>query len=261
MTQGASPAGPPRRGDVALPEDPSEEELARNWTLSETDRSQVLRCRGDDNRRRFAIQLCVLRQYGRFLEDYARIPVRILNHVNRQIHLPPALSLTGAERNATETEHHERLREYLGYRLFDAGARSLVEEHLRSRVSEGALASDLVESAEDALRFWKIILPSASTLERLAASVAATGRQEILERIAAHVADSTRKSLDALLEVAQGERQSGLMIFKEYPPEASPAAILAWWAAGISEDTVWNVVRAYGARVGKPALTPRAWGL
>ena len=101
-----------------------------------------------------------------------------------------------------------------------------MEEHLRSRVSQGALASDLVESAEDALRFWKIILPPASTLERLAASVAATGRQEILERIATHLADSTRKSLDALLEVAKGERHSGLMIFKEYPPEASPAAIL-----------------------------------
>ena len=47
--------------------------------------------------------------------------VRILNHINRRIHLPPALSLTGAERNATETEHHERIREYLGYRLFDPG--------------------------------------------------------------------------------------------------------------------------------------------
>jgi hypothetical protein len=34
-----------------LPEEPSEEELARDWTLSEADRVEVLRCRGDDNRR------------------------------------------------------------------------------------------------------------------------------------------------------------------------------------------------------------------
>jgi hypothetical protein len=46
---------------LPLPEDLGEEELARNWTLSEADRAQVLRCRGDDNRRRFAVQLCVLR--------------------------------------------------------------------------------------------------------------------------------------------------------------------------------------------------------
>src|SRR6516165_8987072 len=173
----------PRRASTALPEDPSEEELARDWTLSESDRAEVLRCRGDDNRRRFAVQLCVLRQYGRFLEDYARVPVRILNHISRQIHLPPALSLTGAERNATETEHHERIREYLGYHLFDAEARNLIEEHLRSRVAQGALPSVLIESAEDALRFWKIILTPASTLQRLVGSVAATGRQEIFERI------------------------------------------------------------------------------
>jgi hypothetical protein len=57
----------PRRRELVLPEDPSEEELARNWTLTEADNAQVARCRGDDNRRRFALQICVLRQYGRFL--------------------------------------------------------------------------------------------------------------------------------------------------------------------------------------------------
>jgi len=47
-----------RQTGVMLPEDPGEEELARDWTLSEADHGEVLRCHGDDNRRRFAIQLC-----------------------------------------------------------------------------------------------------------------------------------------------------------------------------------------------------------
>ena len=68
-----------------LPEDLGEEELVRDWTLSEADRAQVLRCRGDDNRRRFAIQLCFLRRYGRFLEDFATVPVRILNYISPAI--------------------------------------------------------------------------------------------------------------------------------------------------------------------------------
>jgi hypothetical protein len=104
-----------RRPDLTLPEDPSEEELARNWSLSQADNAQVVRCRGDDNCRRFALQICALRQYGRFLEDYSYVPVRILNHINRQLQLPPALSLQAPERNATETEHRERIREHLGY--------------------------------------------------------------------------------------------------------------------------------------------------
>jgi hypothetical protein len=49
-----------QQGGLTSPEDPIEEELARNWTLSEAGYAEVLRCRGDDNRRRFALQ----RQYG-----------------------------------------------------------------------------------------------------------------------------------------------------------------------------------------------------
>jgi hypothetical protein len=82
-----------RQRGLTLPEDPSEEELARNWTLSEADRAEVQRCRGDDNRRRFALQLCVLRQYGRFLDRYQDVPVRILNYLNRQLGLMPTVSL------------------------------------------------------------------------------------------------------------------------------------------------------------------------
>ena len=48
---------PVRRSGVVLPEDPSDEELARNWTLSESDRREVLLCRGQENRLRFALQL------------------------------------------------------------------------------------------------------------------------------------------------------------------------------------------------------------
>jgi hypothetical protein len=52
---------------VLLAVDPSEEELARDFSLSEADKVEVRQCRGDDNRRRFALQLCVVRKHGRFL--------------------------------------------------------------------------------------------------------------------------------------------------------------------------------------------------
>lgn len=64
-----------RRTPITLPIDPTEEELARDWTLSDADKAEVLRCRGDGHRRSFAVQLCVLRRYGRFLIEYEAIPV------------------------------------------------------------------------------------------------------------------------------------------------------------------------------------------
>ena len=127
-----------RQRELSLPEDPSEEELARDWTLSEADHVEVQRCRGDDNRRRFALQLCVLRQYGRFLDRYQDVPVRILNYLNRQLGLMPTVSLPEAEREATESSHQQQLREYFGYRTFNEEARILLEEHLRSCIAQGA---------------------------------------------------------------------------------------------------------------------------
>jgi Domain of unknown function (DUF4158) len=46
---------------LVLPDDPSPEELAQHWTLSARDKAEVLQCRGDAQRRRFAVQLCTLR--------------------------------------------------------------------------------------------------------------------------------------------------------------------------------------------------------
>jgi hypothetical protein len=46
-----------RRLTLTLPMDPSEEELVRDWTLSETDLGEVRRCRGDGHRLRFAMAL------------------------------------------------------------------------------------------------------------------------------------------------------------------------------------------------------------
>jgi hypothetical protein len=46
------------RGYPTFPLDPSDEELARDWSLSPADLTETRRCRGDDNRHRFAIQAC-----------------------------------------------------------------------------------------------------------------------------------------------------------------------------------------------------------
>jgi len=44
---------------LTLPEDPSPEELAQYWTLSSRDKEEIAQCRGEGQRRRFAVQLCL----------------------------------------------------------------------------------------------------------------------------------------------------------------------------------------------------------
>ena len=68
-----------------MPFDPSEDELARNWNLTPADLAVIAACRGADQRRRFALQLCMLRTHGRFLDDYRHAPIKIVNHLSRQL--------------------------------------------------------------------------------------------------------------------------------------------------------------------------------
>ena len=67
------------RSYPAFPTDPSDEELARDWNLSAPDMTEVRRCRGNENRHRFSIQLCALRTLGRFASDYEGVPTKVVN--------------------------------------------------------------------------------------------------------------------------------------------------------------------------------------
>src|SRR5713101_2102965 len=103
---------------IILPEDPSQEELAQYWTLSTQDKQEVFKCRGESQRRRFAVQLCTLRTYGRFLPKAVAAPVAITNYLARQLDLPLVLFGEVPERLATETEHWQRIQTYLGWHPF-----------------------------------------------------------------------------------------------------------------------------------------------
>lgn len=84
----------PKQAAFRLPDEPSREELAFDWTLSEADKRQVLSHRQNDNQLRFAVQLCVLRKYGRFLDSYRRIPANVLGYLCRQLEMTPAAELS-----------------------------------------------------------------------------------------------------------------------------------------------------------------------
>jgi hypothetical protein len=114
---------PRRTPSIVLPEDPSQEELVQYWTLSTRDKEEVFKCRGDAPRRRFAVQLCALRTYGRFLPKAVAAPVAMTNYLARQLDLPLVLFGEVPGRLATETDHLQRIRTYLGWRPFDEEAR------------------------------------------------------------------------------------------------------------------------------------------
>src|SRR5713226_8133960 len=84
------PLLPPEMGrrltpSLILPEEPSPEELAQFWTLSDLDRAEVIKCQGDASQRRFAVHLCALRAYGRLLPEAPSAPFAMTNYLARQL--------------------------------------------------------------------------------------------------------------------------------------------------------------------------------
>jgi TnpA family transposase len=216
-----------RRNPIELLDDPTDEELARDWTLSHADKAEVLRCRTERHRLSFAIQLCVLRAHGRFLADFDAVGVRITNHLCRQLDLPPVLFVNPPQREATDLGHEYRIREYLGFRPFETTAQERLERAVQALAEHGHPVAEVFRHAEGLLRSWKVILPAPATLERIVASVTSRSRQEVIERIADRLTPEVRDAIDALIQVPEGDRRSELFEFKQYPPEANAAALLA----------------------------------
>jgi hypothetical protein len=217
-----------RSPSLLLPEEPSREELAQFWTLSDRDRAEVMQCQGEANQRRFAVQLCTLRTYGRFLPEATPAPVAITNYLAQQLDLSLVLFGDVPSRLATETGHRQRILGYLGWQVFDEAARTRLTHWLTQRATDDLLLHDLVTRAEDLLRAWQIVLPARSTLEELIASMTAQAQDDIYTRIVTRLTPALQQAIDDLLHVPAGEPRSMLFHLKEYPPEASNTVILRY---------------------------------
>jgi len=208
-----------------LPPDPSEDDLARHWSLTPADLAAIAGCRGPDQRRRFALQLCVMRLHGRFLDDYRHAPIKIVNHLSRQLGLPPVLFLDRAGREPTERVQAQRIRRYLSLSRFDKTAEAALRDWLREGALEGRSAAELLTRAEDKLRGWRVMLPGASTLDRIVASVMAHTTADLFATVAGRLPETLRAGIDLLVEVPEGDARSSLFRLKDYPKSANAAVI------------------------------------
>ncbi len=203
-------AAAPQARRLPIPADPSEDELARHWSLSSADLAVIAQCRSPDHRRRFALQLCVMRVHGRFLDDYRHAPIKIVNHLSRQLGLAPVLFLDRPGRAQTEREQSLRIRRHLGLRGFDQQAAADLREWLRQGAIEGRTVADLLLRAEEKLREWRVMLPATSTLERLVRAEVMHATTDLFEMVESRLPPALRDAIEVLglLAVWDGCRRS-----------------------------------------------------
>jgi hypothetical protein len=106
------------------------------------------------------------------------VPVRIANHIGRQLGMPPSLFIDEPARSATASEQAQRIREYLGCRPFDAAAQRQLKLWLADAVARGGNPEELLALTVTTLRAWKVEIPGRSTLERHISNALARAGQD-----------------------------------------------------------------------------------
>ena len=131
---------------ISLPQSFSDEQMVKDWTLSESDQEEIGKHR--KNFRLFiAIQICSVRLYGRFLNQVHDLSPHIVNYLGQQLALPPSLAIDVPQRKATYTDHRQNILKHLGFQKLDEAIQEKLETWLEQQVRLGLLPEELYRTA------------------------------------------------------------------------------------------------------------------
>ncbi len=205
---------------VTLPQEFSDEEMARDWTLSSEDKTELEKYR-KVSRIFVSIQLCAMRLYGRFLVEVNELSPRIVNYINAQLDLPPSLTIVTPKREATFSEQRKNILNYLGFQKYNDTTQEKLGSWLKDQASEGRLPNELFLKSEQYLLSEKVTLPGVSILERLIISVCAETHESLFTLLYSKLSTQVKNSIDDLLKIQTGNQHSIFYQLKEYPPSAT----------------------------------------
>jgi TnpA family transposase len=212
---------------ISLPQNFSDEEMARDWTLLDGDQQEIELYR-KSSRLYIAIQICAVRLYGRFLNQVHDLSPQIVDYLGQQLDLPPSLTVEVPEREATYLEHRQNVLKHLGFQRFDQMAQEQFETWIEREAQLGALPDELFQQAEHHLLDKRVLLPGPSVLERLIIHVCSDVHLQFFESIFRRLSPELRQAIDRLLTVPEGEQRSYFFHLKEYPPTPSISSIQSY---------------------------------
>jgi hypothetical protein len=200
--------------------EPTPDQLARHFHLDDTDRAFVAEHRGDHNRLGVAIQLGSLRFLGTLLEDPAMAPASAVRFAADQLSITGSAELMAVyAESAGRWRHGSRIRERYGYRAFaDFGIAFRLNRFLYALCWTGAdRPSALFDRAVAWLLEAKVLLPGLSVLERAVARVRTRANSHLHRLLIEAMTPEQRASLDELVAVPDGGRQSPLDRLRDGP--------------------------------------------
>src|SRR5581483_5889488 len=220
----ASPVHHARTGFEKIPQNLTRTELFQYFTFSPEDRAEILQCRGDQNRIGFALLLGGVRLMGRFPLDFTLVPRSLLTHVCEQLALESPLFVVYPRRQPTRYEHVERLKTYLGLRLFTPQDAQQLTADVRQHIRAGIRLHELLPTIEQQLRTRGVVLPGVTVLERLVNLARGTAEEEVFGELVSRLSADTKARLLALLDLQPGQRLPAFQQLQRTASRPSPEA-------------------------------------
>ena len=227
------------------------EVIERLYTLGPDDLAQVGRRRRGSNRIGYAVQLCYLRHPGRALAP-GEVPSELmLAALCEQLGGNTSDFLGYADRGPTLREHRAEIEALLGLRAFersDLRAMLAIGIEIATSTDRGA---PIVAAMVDRLRLTRVVVPAASTLERIALIARAQARRTAYTGLIRDCTSEQEANLADLIDA--GERgRTGLGWIRDWSEAPSAANLKALVerlnrvrALGIESD---RARRVHGAR-------------
>ena len=186
--------------------DPSPAQLGKYFFLDNQDRNEVCIRRGAHNRLGYALQLCTVRFLGTFLADPLAVPRLVVHHLARQLEIDDASCLSQyVERRHTPLEHAQEIRQRHGYGDFGEQPEHwrLVRWLYRRAWLTAERPVVLFDLATARLVERRILLPGATTLARLVATVRDRAAGRLWRTLAEIPSSEQRQQLGTLLAIQE----------------------------------------------------------
>ena len=184
-------------------DEPSPIQLAHCFHLDDADRRRLAEYRGDHNRLGFALQLGTVRFLGTFITELAEAPEAVAWYLGNQLDIADPVACLRLYASAdTQQRHAREIREAYGYRQFnDQPHHFTLTRWLLARAwLGGERPIALFEGATGWLIERKVLLPGATTLERLVAQVRHRANSRLWRLLAAAPAADQKARLKQLLK-------------------------------------------------------------
>lgn len=179
----------------------SDERLLLEWLLSAEDIEFVVeKSRGSTNRLKYAVQICHLRDKGRFVEDWSEISIIVLNHLSKQLELDLVHNPLAFSHKSVEVRIRREVKQYLGFKDFDFKDDSLVSSFLEQNPLLISNKNEVAKEVEIFLIKAKVHLPGKSQLMRYVYSKYDKMQGSILETFARGISEAQHLYLKRIYE-------------------------------------------------------------